>query len=131
MKQAEAAFFKTKTVGPGTFDFNGLWINELFSQMELRVSGSDVTGVYTSAVSEHGGRTVPFPLKGTVCGDLISFTVNWEEAITTWTGHGTIANGKRRILTLWHLIQTVPDETDPQQQWRTVLSGADEFDPVG
>src|SRR6516164_3376937 len=69
--------------------------------------------------------------KGTVCGDLISFTVNWEEAITTWTGHGILANGKRRILTLWHLIQTIPDETDPQQQWRTVLSGADEFDPVG
>ena len=127
MKQAELAYFKTPMVTPGPFDFSGHWQNELGSYMDLQVNGSVLTGAYVSAVSDTGGSTPPFPLQGSVSGDLITFNVNWGAAITTWIGHGVFANGSPQILTLWHLVQTVQDPTDPQQQWKTILAGADEF----
>ncbi|HXB54849.1 MAG TPA: avidin/streptavidin family protein [Vicinamibacteria bacterium] len=127
MKHAEFAVVNTKKVAPAAFDFKGHWVNELGSYMDLSINGEDVTGTYVSAVSDAGGPTPPFPLRGTVAGDLISFTVNWEEAITAWVGHGVINNGQPQILTLWHLILTVPNETDPEEQWKTVMAGADEF----
>ena len=128
MKHAELAYFETKSVPPSSsFDFNGRWENELGSYMDLQVSGMDVVGVYVSAVSESAGPTPPFPLNGTLVGDLISFTVNWTEAITAWVGHGVVDEGQPQILTLWHLVLTVPNELDPKQQWQTVKAGADEF----
>jgi len=73
------------------------------------------------------GTNAAISLQGSVAGDLISFTVNWGETITTWIGHGVVDNGAPGILTLWHLVLTIPDETDPQKQWKTVMAGADEF----
>ena len=127
MKHAEIAQFKTPIVPPGTFTFSGHWQNELKSFMDLVIGGDKVSGSYVSAVSETGGPTQPFPLIGTVAGDLTSFTVNWGSAITAWIGHGVIDHGAPKILTLWHLVQTVQDDTDPDQQWKMVLAGADEF----
>ncbi|WP_166618174.1 avidin/streptavidin family protein [Paraburkholderia madseniana] len=130
IKSAEQTYFSTKTVAPtATVDFNGHWVNELTSFMDLTVSASgDVTGTYVSAVSDQGGPTPPFPLSGTVSGDLISFRVNWGEAITSWVGHGVVdAAGKSQILTLWYEVMAVPDELNPEQQWRTVKAGADSF----
>ena len=127
MKHAELSLVRTNTVPPGQFDFSGHWVNELTSYMDLTITGTDVSGTYVSAVSETGGPTPPFPLQGSVAGDLISFTVNWGEAITTWIGHGVVNNGAPGILTLWQLVLTVPDETDPQEQWKTVMAGADEL----
>jgi len=85
----------------------------------MTVDGSNnVTGKYTSAVSGSGGPTPSTDLRGTVTGDLIAFTVNWGSAITTWAGHGVFdANNQPQILTLWHLVVSIADETDPQQQW--------------
>ena len=127
LKHAELAYFRTPMVSAGQFDFSGHWQNELTSYMDLQVNGDVITGTYVSAVSDTGGATPPFSVYGSVAGDLINFNVNWGEAITSWIGHGVIDNGTPQILTLWHLVQTVDDETDPQQQWKTVLAGADEF----
>jgi hypothetical protein len=126
-KHAELAYFKTPMVAPGKFEFSGNWQNELTSYMDLQINGSVVTGTYVSAVSDTGGPTPSFPVSGSVAGDLISFSVNWGGAITAWVGHGVFAAGAPQILTLWHLVQTVDDETDPSKQWQTVFAGADEF----
>jgi hypothetical protein len=114
-------------VAPGSFDFSGHWQNELTSYMDLQVNGDVVTGTYVSAVSDDGGPTPPFPVYGSVAGDLINFNVNWGAAITAWIGHGVLVAGASQLLTLWHLVQTVDDETDPSKQWKTVLAGADQF----
>jgi len=115
-------------VAPGSFDFSGHWRNELTSYMDLTITAGVVTGTYVSAVSDTGGPTPPFPVYGSVAGDLINFNVNWGGAITAWIGHGVIlAGGAAHILTLWHLVQTVDDEMNPSKQWKTVLAGADEF----
>ena len=127
LKHAELAYFKTPMVSPKPFDFSGHWKNELKSYMDLQINGNSVKGTYVSAVSDTGGPTPPFPVYGSVAGDLINFNVNWGQAITSWIGHGVIENGASQILTLWHLVQTVDDETNPQQHWKTVLAGADEF----
>ena len=97
--------------------------------MDLTVDGSNnVTGKYVSAVSGTGGPTPSTDLRGTVTGDLIAFTVNWGSAITTWAGHGVFdANNQPQVLTLWHLVVSIADETDPQKQWETVMAGADTF----
>jgi hypothetical protein len=127
LKHAELAYFKTPMVAPSPFDFSGHWQNELGSYMDLQINGNIGTGTYVSAVSEGGGRTQPFPVQGSVAGDLINFSVNWGAAIASWIGHGVLDAGEQHILTLWQLVQTLDDETDPTQQWKTVLAGADEF----
>jgi hypothetical protein len=98
--------------------------------MDLQINGSVVTGNYVSMVTENGpGPTPPFPIYGSVAGDLINFNVNWGgEEITAWIGHGVIlAGGAAKILTLWQIIHTIEDEEDPENQWKTVTAGADEF----
>lgn len=127
MKHAELALLKSNNVPPAQFDFSGHWVNELKSYMDLSISGNDVAGKYVSAVSDPEGPTPPLPLRGSVAGDLISWTVNWGEAITSWIGHGVTENGRPQILTLWQLVLTIPDETDPEEQWKTIMSGADAF----
>jgi hypothetical protein len=125
----ESVFFKT-TSAKQPIDFSGHWENELGSTMELQIRGSSVTVTYTTAVSSNN-TTITKPLVGTVTDDLISFTVNWGTSITAWTGHGVYEKqGQKnipKILTLWQMVVAVPDETDPQQQWQTVYSGADSF----
>lgn len=126
---AELALQRTKNLKPASFDFNGRWRNELGSHMDLVVDGNNnVRGKYVSAVSGNGGPTPSTDLYGTVTGDLIAFTVNWDEAITTWAGHGVFdSNNQPQILTLWHLLVSIADETNPEKQWQTVMAGADSF----
>jgi Avidin family len=111
-------------------DFSGQWKNELGSTMDLKISGPTVTGTYTTAVSSNN-TAITKPLVGTVADDLISFAVNWGTSITAWTGHGVLEkqgqNEVLKILTLWQMVVAVPDETDPQQQWKTLYSGSDIF----
>lgn len=128
MKNAEPIVSKMSSLKPTSeVDFKGHWINELKSYMDLTISGTSLTGSYVSAVSKTDEPTKPFDLLGTVAGDMISFTVNWGNSITTWIGHGVIEGGKPEILTLWHLVVAIPNETDPEVQWKTVLAGADTF----
>jgi hypothetical protein len=96
--------------------------------MDFTITGNAVTGTYTTAVSDPNNAPIRKPLVGTVASDLISFTVNWGSSITSWVGHGVEDSEKGPILlTLWHLVLTIPNETDPKNQWKSVLSGADEF----
>jgi hypothetical protein len=126
---AELALQKTKNLKPATFDFNGHWRNELGSYMDIKVDGNNyVKGKYVSAVSGDGGPTESRDIIGTVTGDLMSFTVNWGEAITAWVGHGVFdSDNQPQILTLWHLVMSISDETNPENQWQTVMAGADSF----
>ncbi|MGA2218947.1 MAG: avidin/streptavidin family protein, partial [Terracidiphilus sp.] len=129
LKHAELVHFRTPTVTPRPFDFSGHWVNELGSYMDLKIDGPVVKGRYVSMVTDDGpGPTPPFDIYGSVSGDLINFNVNWGEEITSWIGHGVIyAGGRPSILTLWQIVHTIKDEKDPENQWKTVTAGADEF----
>ncbi len=131
MHHAEQQVFRngSKNTLSKPIDFSGDWKNELGSTMSLSVNQNGVVvGSYISAVSDTGsGPTPPFDLTGAVAGDLLSFTVNWGTEITAWIGHGTRDSKGDQILTLWHVVKNVPHETDPEQQWRMILAGADSF----
>ncbi|QRN55382.1 avidin/streptavidin family protein [Dyella caseinilytica] len=127
MKHAELTVAKASTATPKPFNFNGRWTNELTSYMDLVVQGSAISGTYHSAVGDPSAPPKK-PLTGSVSGDLISFTVNWGDSITTWIGHGVIDDqGHAQIETLWQIALAVQDETNPQVSWKTVLAGADQF----
>lgn len=126
---AELALLRTKNFTPPNFDFGGHWRNELGSYMDLSIdSNGYLQGAYTSAVSSTGGPAPTAELRGTVTGDLISFSVNWGSSIAAWTGHGIFdGTGRPEILTLWQLVVSIADETNLRTQWETVFAGADTF----
>ncbi len=111
-------------------DFNGKWVNELNSTMDIVVDGSTLAGTYTSDVSEDGRPTEPHSLMGCINGALISFIVKWNEfdAITAWVGH-MIADdqGTERIYTLWQMTKSTADPEALLEIWESVLSGSDTF----
>jgi len=114
---------------PGTgdpIDFTGRWVNELSSIATLEQSGDALAGSYESAVSSDGARTSG-ALVGWVDGDLIAFTVHWNDfqAITSWVGQlvptGDASAGT--ISTLWQMTKQV----DPGDEWASINAGADTF----
>jgi hypothetical protein len=72
-------------------NFNGVWVNELGSKMDLSVTeDGKVYGVYQTAVGAPG-KWEEFELAGFASGDLISFTVNYGKysSLTSWCGQHT------------------------------------------
>ena len=125
---AELALLRTRKFTPPAFNFGGNWRNELGSYMELTIDSNNcLSGTYCSAVSNTDGPAPSAELRGTIAGDLISFSVNWGNSIAAWTGHGVFEKGQPQILTLWQLVVSVPDETNARTQWETVFAGADTF----
>jgi hypothetical protein len=77
-------------------------------------------------------RTSNSKALSTICRLLlrrVSFlALRTRVAITTWAGHGVFdQNSQPQILTLWHLVVSIADETNPKNQWETVMAGADTF----
>jgi hypothetical protein len=111
-----------------TVNFAGIWKNELGSQMDLAINGTQVTGTYSTAV---GGPnpTDKFPVIGFVNGDIIGFTVNWgdEGSITCWVGEFITKAGVEKIETMWHLVENVDRTGQTNNAWAAFLAGSDTF----
>ncbi len=112
-------------------DLTGTWRNELGSVMSLRQSGDKLEGTYTTKVgaADHDRH---FKLRGVVNGDLVSFSVSWEDigSITTWAGqHALSHNGAEQdlIKTTWVLVKNVGEDLEPQGLWAQSLVGQDVF----
>jgi hypothetical protein len=107
--------------------YAGKWQNEYQSVADFRITGSAVSGTYTSKVSG-GGGTISGPIVGQVSGDVIAFTVLWptkEPSITSWIGQVTTDGTNETLETLWHLAMDISE--DPKQVWESVFAGADVF----
>ncbi|MEM7397812.1 MAG: avidin/streptavidin family protein [Pseudomonadota bacterium] len=125
-KALVAAAAMSSSGGP-QLDFSGRWTNQIGSIMDLAVSGSEVTGRYTSKTSGAGGPTTG-PLKGYVAGDLVSFLVLWPSgSMTAWVGQLVDDQTNPTIKTLWNLVTDVSDEDEADRLWTSVFTGADEF----
>ena len=118
-------------VATTTPNFSGIWRNQLGSEMNLIISGNDVSGKYTTTVSATAtGGKLTGTISGTINGDIIAFIVNWSPigSITTWVGQMRDDDtGNPRIDTLWHLAREVPDDEEPTGLWASILAGADTF----
>jgi Avidin family len=103
--------------------FQGVWQNELGSQVEFKQAGNALTGSYRSAVSG-GGHQTTGTLVGYANGNLISFVVYWTafQAITAWVGQ--YDTDSSTINTLWQMTNTVESEDD---LWESINAGADTF----
>lgn len=118
-----------ETAPAPSVDFEGFWNNHLGSQMELSVSGNNLSGVYRTNVG-NPPPTEEFALVGFVTGDLITFTVNFGKygSLTAWAGqHTEIRSGEFEIKTLWHLSKNVADADEPKDLWSSILAGANSF----
>lgn len=127
MKHESALLRTAQAAAAAPANFAGKWRNELKSEVEFSIQGSDVTGKYKSTVSG-GGAPIEGMIAGHVNGDLIAFTVLWPTAaITAWVGQLTSENGVDTIKTLWQMTKNVEDANEPTGLWASINAGADEF----
>jgi len=125
-----ASFLASRPQARAKVDFSGGWRNERGSRLELSVDERGrVGGTFRTAV----GTPFPdetFPVCGFVTGDLIAFSVSFgvHESVTAWAGQHTVAGGRERIETLWHLARNIPDEDEARGLWGAILAGADVFE---
>jgi hypothetical protein len=91
--------------------------------MEVMQVGDQLKGRYESTVSS-GGQKTGGALQGYVDGDLIAFTVHWEDfqAITSWVGQ-LEPGGQTVLKTLWQLVK----QTDAGAEWSSINAGSDRF----
>lgn len=114
-----------------TFDFSGKWHNKHGAVLDLKVSGSDLTGAYADSGKgfAHAGESTA-TVKGSVTGDLIGFMVLWEKSgsITQWCGQ--ILGGdmpQAKLVLMWRLITELPEPEEPRYFWMSTFAGTDEF----
>ena len=106
-------------------DFNGLWKNELGSEMRIDQQGEALRGHYKSFKNDAGEVAANGPLTGWVSGKVIAFTVNWDglDSITSWVGQHVEGDDGPRLVALWQMVKTVPDGSE----WEAINAGTDTF----
>jgi hypothetical protein len=117
---------------------DGIWYNELNSEMSLTVNedpsnGSIVSGTYTSKVGGAAGQYTLTGITDQGTGDPtpnIGFAVSWvnpnfgnSHSVTTWSGQLQEINGEEVITTFWLLTK----EASPTDNWASTLIGQDTF----
>ncbi|MGD0190351.1 MAG: avidin/streptavidin family protein [Rhizomicrobium sp.] len=107
-------------------DLHGSWANELGSRMIIvDVNGKSFAGDYKS--KDVDGNWITGSLSGTLAGDTVGFTVNWQptyDSVTSWSGKLSADEvGNIYIHTLWLLASG--DENLPL--WESISAGADVF----
>jgi hypothetical protein len=111
----------------------GTWYNELGSQMDIVLSGANITGAYWTAVGNASGRydlvgqidtTMPSP-----GGQAVGWTVVWNNAsgtsnsVTTWSGQYQTEGGPDEIVAFWLLTTEEADADD----WAATRVGKNVF----
>ena len=109
--------------------FIGKWVNqhgsflEIYMYVEGKISGTFKTGVGAHDPDEE------FIISGMANGNLISFTVNFQQhgCITSWVGHLTCDEDEEKLDTMWHLTRALPKSSEQESLWTGVWTGADTF----
>jgi len=100
------------------------WKNQLGSAALIKVDAAgNLSGTYTSAVGCGAGK--PRPLVGNCNGYAVTFSVNWEECVSTTAWSGTVdkSGAQPKLTTLWHLVLA------KKPAWDSIVSGTDTFQP--
>src|SRR5262245_53476019 len=90
-----------------TPNLDGLWKNELGSEMDLNIRGTEVVGTYKTGIGSMQAQK-SLPLRGMVHYPLISFVVDYSTADTlcAWVGRfeDPAGDGSNLVLrSLWIL----------------------------
>lgn len=122
-------FSTMKTAAAPAVNFNGVWRNELHSEMRLTLDAQGgVTGKYKTGVGTPG-PVEECDLVGFASGDLLSFTVIFGAygSLACWAGQHTVENGAEVIKTLWLMTRDVQDPDEPSNLWGATWTGANTF----
>ena len=109
--------------------FSGLWQSERGSRMDLTVTGNTVQGRFVTAVGAPR-RDQAFNLTGFVNGDLISFSVDFEQyrTLTAWTGqHAPDGKGDVALRTNYLTVLDLDEDYEADLQWGNARTGTDVF----
>lgn len=112
-------------------DVAGVWANERGSSVTFINSDGLLSGHYNTQLGNPDPAT-RFPLTGFLEGDQLTFTVNFKGygSLTSWTGQMSEDETGPYIQTLWHLTRDVPDASEPDELWSSILAGSAVFRPV-
>jgi Avidin family len=111
---------------------DGVWYNELGSQLTLKVNGNNISGTYKTTVGNAKGTYQVCGMRVPGSGksdEAIGFVVAWvndsgsSSSVTSWSGQWQIIDGKEEINTTWLLTSAEPPEDD----WKSTLVGRDIF----
>jgi hypothetical protein len=110
----------------------GVWYNELGSQMTLSVDGAVITGTYMTAVGDAQGQ---YPLYGAAnsnpssFGQAVGWVVAWvndsgdADSVTAWSGQYQQIDGGDTLTAMWLLTS----ETPAAEDWASTQVGQDVF----
>ncbi len=110
-------------------NFNGIWRNELNSEMELRgTPPNKIEGVYRPSSQESYCKG-EHQLKGFFNDNLISFVVDFEHhsMLASWTGHYVTDGNEGYLNTMWHLVKSELEHDLPLEAWGSVYTGTNRF----
>ncbi len=114
-------------------NFNGVWRNELNSEMSITVDElGRISGEYCpnrgSASSDNIHRLVGF-----ANGNLVSFTVDFghQHMVCSWTGHSAVELNTDVIKTQWNLVKNNGSEEFSMETWGATHCGSNTFKRVG
>ncbi len=110
---------------------NGIWINDGGSELHLVIDGQKAEGFYITAASRPR-EDHKYPITGFINGDLIGFTVSWQEcnSLTAWCGRYTkLEDGRECIKTVWHLGRLFEDaaNTVANPVWATFITNTCDY----
>jgi len=111
--------------------FAGRWQNRLGSSLDLSVDGTELSGTFNSGVGVWN-PAAGFHVRGFVEGDAISFCVDFGSrgSVASWSGHFVEGEDGDRLVTLWHLAQSVAHPHTDTDIWNSMMAGSDEFTRV-
>lgn len=114
-------------------NFNGVWRNELNSEMTITVEESGrIFGEYRPGAAD-GVSDSSHPLVGFANGDLITFSVDFEhhKMVCSWTGHAVTEQNSDVIKTQWNLVKHLDGEEFSMETWGATHCGSNSFKRVG
>lgn len=109
--------------------FAGVWHNQHNSEMEIKI-GADglISGSFHTGTGGNSQNSEEFPITGFVSQDVIAFCVSFtgHGCVTSWVGQMNRETDSRSFQALWHMAVDVGNQSK-KLLWRSILSGADEF----
>ncbi|XP_043106789.1 LOW QUALITY PROTEIN: avidin [Puntigrus tetrazona] len=116
----------------GSCDISGVWRNELGSTLRVKAEGSEVRGVYQTAVESARGaaglhRTARIiGVAGNGTQPAVSFSVLWEKgSCSAWLGQCFILRDGSQVLKTFWMLRSVAESL--ADNWGSTRLGEDLF----
>ncbi|XP_026130425.1 avidin [Carassius auratus] len=124
--------FSTLDMKVTSCNITGVWRNELGSTLHMKAEGSEVRGVYQTAVESTSGaaglhRTARIiGIVGNGTQPAVSFSVLWEKgSCSAWLGQCFILHDGEQVLKTFWMLRSVAD--DLAGDWGSTRLGEDVF----